>query len=259
MPLLTLHLLRLHTPTDAPPDPIPFLRSLSSSPSIDIILASQPRYPVIQPTTIDVRTLTSQWHLLLLLRSPNNSGIPSPLRNSITEEYKITVGIPSKLLSTYETRNKKLLDAAPKVKLTGSLDEARRLIKESGQNLELSPDLLSFMEEMEREEGPRPVTMLNLLSFLPEGKPKYYQYGQAFVEVAGKRGGDAKIVGNVVKPLTDSSGELGGEKGEWWSEISVVHYPRYSPRPPPLRRLPFAVSFLPLLPYRSSPPHSNPT
>ncbi|MCJ1251770.1 hypothetical protein MMC30_009008 [Trapelia coarctata] len=224
MPLLTLHLLRLHPSTE----PLSLLRSLSSTPSIDIILASQPRYPVIQPTIIDISPLTSQWHLLLLLHSPNNSGIPFPLRSSITQEYKVIVGIPSKLLSTYQARDKKLLEAASEVKLTGSLDEAKRLIKASGQSLELSADLLRFMEEMEGEEGPRPVTMLNLLSFLPEGKPKYYQYGQAFVEVAGKRGGDAKIVGNVVKlpeDQIDSSGGLGREQEEWWNEISIVHYP----------------------------------
>lgn len=115
-------------------------------------------------------------------------------------------------------------------------------MKESGQDLELSPDLLRFMEGMEREEGPQPVTMLNLLSFLPDGKPKYYQYGQAFVEVAGRRGGDAKIVGNVVKPSeepTDSRGKAGRREGGWWNEISLVHYPRYVPSifffsPPPL-------------------------
>lgn len=45
--------------------------------------------------------------------------------------------------------------------------------------------------------------MLSLLDFLPGGKPEYYQYGQAFVEVAGERGGDAKVVDDVVKPLEE--------------------------------------------------------
>jgi hypothetical protein len=54
--------------------------------------------------------------------------------------------------------------------------------------------------------------MLDLLDFLPGGKPKYYQYGQAFVEVAGKRGGDARIVDDVVKAseeLMNSQGKTG--------------------------------------------------
>lgn len=36
---------------------------------------------------------------------------------------------------------------------------------------------------------------------------------QHFIKVAGKRGGDAKIVGNVVSKDGD------------WNEISIVHYP----------------------------------
>jgi hypothetical protein len=57
--------------------------------------------------------------------------------------------------------------------------------------------------------------MLNLLKFKPNGKQSYYQYGQHFIQVAGKRGGDAKIVGNVIA----GDGEKGG-----WDEIAIVHY-----------------------------------
>lgn len=74
-----------------------------------------------------------------------------------------------------------------------------------------------------------PVTMLNLLHFHhPDGKKSYYQYGQAFVPVAGKRGGSAKLVGNVVAPglgQADSRGSRTRPGQEWWNEISIVHYP----------------------------------
>lgn len=46
--------------------------------------------------------------------------------------------------------------------------------------------------------------------------------------MAGKRGGDAKIVGNVVKPpagWSDSRGDSNQAEDEWWNEISIVHYP----------------------------------
>lgn len=47
--------------------------------------------------------------------------------------------------------------------------------------------------------------------------------------MAGLRGGDAKLVGNVVKPpqgQTDSRGDPVRAEEEWWNEISIVHYPR---------------------------------
>ena len=52
--------------------------------------------------------------------------------------------------------------------------------------------------------------------------------GKAFVPVAGKRGGSAKLVGNVVKPGSDnadSRGAAGRAESDWWNEISIVHYP----------------------------------
>ena len=51
-------------------------------------------------------------------------------------------------------------------------------MKDSAQNLELSPDLLRFMDELTAEYGEKPVTMLNLLNFEREGKGAYYRYGQ---------------------------------------------------------------------------------
>jgi hypothetical protein len=54
---------------------------------------------------------------------------------------------------------------------------------------------------------------------------------QAFIPVAGKRGGNAKIVGNVVQPpsgssfLNDSRGSPDRPGQDWWNEISIVHYP----------------------------------
>lgn len=54
---------------------------------------------------------------------------------------------------------------------------------------------------------------------------------QAFVKVAGLRGGDAKIVGNVVAPpagTSDSRGDRNRAEATWWNEISLVHYPRWA-------------------------------
>ncbi|OAT12108.1 hypothetical protein, variant [Blastomyces gilchristii SLH14081] len=195
MPLLTLHLLSLTPNTD----PRSFVKELKKSPGVEVVVFSRPRHVVVRSNILDSNPLqTTKWDLLVLLRSPQNS-IPAPLRAA----YIITTSVP----------------------ITGSLDAARG--KPSSQNLELSPDLLGFMDELLKTHD-KPVTMLNLLHFHRGGKPEYYKYGQGFVKVAGRIGGDAKLVGNVVKPaagLRDSRGDPDRPEGDWWNEIAIVHYP----------------------------------
>lgn len=172
MPVLTLHLLQLTVDTNAHS----FLQLFKKTdPSTEIVVASQPRYLVVRPTKQDVATLTSpDWDLMLLVRSAKGI-FHQTLRSRIRKEYQVFVGIPSKLLSAYPKKNRQLLDEAPSAGLTGSLDNPT--VPESSQNLELSPDLLRFMNEL-MDQHNAPVTMLNLLSFKKDGKPSYYQYGQ---------------------------------------------------------------------------------
>ncbi|CAG8229658.1 unnamed protein product [Penicillium nalgiovense] len=229
MPVATLHLLTLTKSTDAQS----FLQKLRQSPSTRVIVASRPRHVVIHPNILDNHPLASNpWDLIVLLQvtQPNEQGpIPSALRRLITNEYIITTGIPSKLLSDYQARDSRLKNDASSIPLTGSLDKVvREGSKEASQNLEVSPELLRFMNELSKTHK-GPVTMLNLLHFHhPDGKKNYHQYGQAFIPVAGKRGGSAKLVGNVVPPASeksDSRGSRNRSQQDWWNEISIVHYP----------------------------------
>lgn len=233
MPVATLHLLTLTKSTSTES----FLHELNQSPNIKIIVASRPRHVVIHPTILDKNPLATQpWDLLILLTptnpTPRNEDpIPPTLRQKITAEYKLTTGIPSKLLTTYRARDAQLKQNAASISLTGSLDKIlREGSKSSSQNLEVSPELLAFMDRLTKTHT-GPVTMLNLLHFRhPGGKQSYHQYGQAFIPVAAKRGGDAKLVGNVVSPgegagADDSRGERDRPLQEWWNEISIVHYP----------------------------------
>jgi len=218
MPLLDLYLFTLSKSTT----PQSFIQHLKQTPNLQIIVASRPRHAVILPNILDSDTLDkTPWDLLLLLQN-NDPKMPNPidhLSHYITNSYKITTGIPSKLLSTYSARSTKLHSEASSIPLTGSLDKLLDSgTPDTSQNLEVSPSLLEFMVELEKtHQGP--VTMLNLLHFHPDGKKSYYQYGQAFIPVAGKRGGNAKLVGNVVP------GQGSREKKDWWDEISIVHYP----------------------------------
>ncbi|KAJ5634522.1 hypothetical protein N7528_002364 [Penicillium herquei] len=232
MPVLTLHLLAFEPSIDTQS----FLHQLKQSPDINVIVASRPRHLVIQPSLLDKDTLSkTQWDLLVLLQqtsTANADPIPSTLRRFIKTEYKITTGIPSKLLSSYPTRDAVLKTSSGSMPLTGSLEKLLKGSdgKSTSQNLEVSPELLDFMKELLKTHS-GPVTMLNLLHFHhPNGKKSYYQYGQAFVPVAGKRGGNAKLVGNVVPPGSgdgagDSRGSRDRVESEWWNEISIVHYP----------------------------------
>lgn len=224
MPALTLHLFSLNTP------PQSFLQRLRQH-RIEIVVASRPQHIVIHPSLIDQNALTSHsWDLLTLLRIPDDTPVlPADLQSAVRDEYKILVGIPSKLLATYTERDAKLKRETASIPLTGSLEKAQSQARSTSQSLEVSPELLAFMEKLTREYGDRPVTMLNLLHFHHSyGKKSYYQYGQAFIPVAGKRGGNAKLVGNVVRPAKgdlDSRGDCNRPEQEWWNEISIVHYP----------------------------------
>ena len=241
MPLLTLHLLSLFG-SSSREDVLKQL--LNERPSVETIVASLPRYWVIKPERNDTHTLVNtRWDLMLLLKTPDGQ-LPASVRSKTVREYVVCLGIPSKLLAGYEQKNRSLLEHAPSVPLTGSLDNFQP--STSSQNLELSPDLFNFMNDMVRDHD-GPVTMLNLLHFKHDGKSEYYKYGQVstiflhgiqensninavqgFIEAGGKRGGDAKIVGNVVPPPSGRSGSRGDpvrEQSSWWNEAAIVHYP----------------------------------
>ncbi|KAJ5825672.1 hypothetical protein N7474_002810 [Penicillium riverlandense] len=232
MPVLTLHLLALTSPTNLQP----FIQQLKQTPNLEVILTSRPRHVVIHPTTLDNNPLTkTPWDLMVLLKSASSTTnpIPSNLHSWIKNEYKVPTGIPSRLLSTYPTRDADLKQSARSASLTGSLDKVLRDQGKSNtaQNLEISPELLEFMTKLSKTHS-GPVTMLNLLQFhYPNGKESYYQYGQAFIPIAGKRGGSAKLVGAVVNRSSspESTDSRGGSpprpETEWWNEVSIVHYP----------------------------------
>ena len=223
MPALTLHLFSLAIP------PHIFVQRLRQH-QIEVVVTSRPQHIVIHPSILDTSVLVSrQWDLLALLQIPGDGSIlPSDLQDVVRDEYKILVGIPSKLVASYPERDAKLKRESASIPLTGSLEKAQSQARSSSQNLEVSPELLAFMDRLTKEYGDKPVTMLNLLHFHhPNGKQSYYQYGQAFIPVAGKRGGSAKLLGNVVKPAAsvDSRGDHNRPEQDWWNEISIVHYP----------------------------------
>jgi hypothetical protein len=113
--------------------------------------------------------------------------------------------------------------------LTGALDNPR--LGTTSQTLELSSDLSTWIKGFSQTPaGKTPLSMLNLLAFRPGLKESYLKYGKAFAESIGsRRGGNAKLVGNIVSqqqpPSSQSQSQSGSEKERDWDEFALASYP----------------------------------
>lgn len=212
MPVCTLILVTLSTTLPS------FLSALSSLPTKPLTIARAIRW-VIEPTTISTHLLATKWDLLLVL--PQDVTLPPNITALIKSSWTVKVGIPSRLLTSYAQTNEALLHprpgSVPALSKSSSSNPNQPLVADSAQNLELSPELQSWVRDFGGEDSGA-VSMLNLLSFKPGMKDSYLQYGKAFSESIGsKRGGLAKIVGKVVS--------VDGEEKTDWDEVAIAHYP----------------------------------
>lgn len=177
MPVLSLHLLRLG-PFITVPD---FVVQLQENKTVDVVIASRPRYKLIKPATLDVDALKQHYDVLLLVKRAAPFW-PSEIQGSIVRDYRLDVGIPTQLFDSYPARNAKLINDAADVKLTGALDKLLERRKAGGQGqgqkLELDEGLLTFMEKLSKTYGDKPVTMLNLLRFNEGKREDYLKYGK---------------------------------------------------------------------------------
>jgi hypothetical protein len=161
------------------------------------------------------------WDLLITL--PNSDDLPPNLQKLVSRSWTVRAGIPSALIANFSTKSKRLLDpeTAPVASSLTSLENLST--SDSSKNLELSPDLLQFAKEFYSRDdcvSRGPVSMYNLLSFVPGKREQYKKYGAEFSKTVGsKRGGVPKLVGTVVGVSTTPKG------GHEWDEIALVHYP----------------------------------
>ncbi|KAI9813320.1 MAG: hypothetical protein M1827_004262 [Pycnora praestabilis] len=215
MPVCVLTLLALREPLQR------FLSALTESKAAPLVIARVVRW-IITPTEVSASHLLTQdppWDILLIL--PGSKGLPKQLRMMARAEWTITAGIPSRIVSSFHTANNRYLHPKPGdvPLLTGSLDN-KPLVAGSAQSLELTEELQEWIRTYGGEEGGGAVSMLNLLAFKEGKKAEYMKYGKAFANSVGsRRGGKAKIVGNV---LSCSSSPPGVTE---WDEIALAHYP----------------------------------
>ena len=221
MPICTLHLLSLAPSTDIPR----FLDAVHTSGLKPLTIARVVRWIILPSHTSTDALLAQNIHWDVLLSLPSASGLPSSLQPHIAHQWSVQAGVPSRLLSDFESKNQRLLhpQKGDVPALTGSLERAR--VASSAQSLELNPALRQWIDEFGAAEGKGAVSMLNLLAFKPGKKDEYLKYGKEFARVVGsKRGGLAKIVGTVV-PAANGDGESVGSGGAGWDEVALAHYP----------------------------------
>ena len=208
MPICTVQLLSLRSSSDA------FLTALRNSALKPLTVARVVRW-IVTPTFLSRESLLSQsppWDLLLILPDAVRS-LPANLESLVRSTWSIQAGVPSKLISSYESKNSQLLYPPPNTVplLTGSLSDPQKA--DSTQCLELTDDLQSWIRGGRCPKGA--ISMLNLLAFKTGLKEQYLEYGKAFFESVGsRRGGVAKMVGRIV-PETCSDGCPG------WEEVSL--------------------------------------
>ncbi|KAF2720944.1 hypothetical protein K431DRAFT_285211 [Polychaeton citri CBS 116435] len=218
MPLTTVHLLKLSSNATISQ----YLRILCSGDIKPLIVARAVRW-IIKPEKLSRhRLLRVEWDLMLIMT------IATPLPKTclsaswVTDHWSITAGIPSRLLTGFEERNRRLLSpqAGDVPPLTGALEKP--LLADNSQGLELSSDLRDWANGFKLGQDGA-VSMLNLLAFLPTdaAHESYMRYGAAFAESIGsRRGGNAKLVGKVVSNQGTDNEDEGG-----WDEIALAHYP----------------------------------
>ncbi|KAL2417729.1 hypothetical protein ABEF95_001458 [Exophiala dermatitidis] len=223
MPLATIHLISLKPETSL----VSFLQTLKTKTSLHPLVISKVIRWIITPSKIDASTLlTPSWDLLLILPvNPTTTNthsttptLPPQLQSQIQTHWSITAGIPSRLTQNFADTNDKILHPGPSSvpALSGALDKPR--MGESAQTLELSAELAEWIGQFSKTRaGANPLSMLNLLAFKPGMKESYLKYGKAFAESIGsQRGGNAKLVGNVVKQQTANG---------IWDEFALASYP----------------------------------
>ena len=199
MPICTVQLLSLNSSIDT------FLTALRNSSLKPLTVARVVRW-IITPTFLSREPLLSQsppWDLLLILLDAVRS-LPADLESLVRSTWSIQAGVPSRLISSFESRNSQLLYPPPNTVplLTESLSNPERA--DSAQSLELTDHLQSWIQGGKSPKGA--ISMLNLLAFKPGQKEQYLKYGKAFSESVGsRRGGLAKLVGKIV-PETCSDG-----------------------------------------------------
>lgn len=232
MTIVSIHLISL-----VKPETLPSLLKYIQSSKIKPLVQAKPIRWVIRPEKVQVSELHNpRWDLFLIFEDtePSKAFITSLLDTSpygakgdfkVISHWTTNSTVPSRLVKDFLTKtNPSLLHPTQIPSLTGALDDP--LIKESSQDLSLTDPFRQWIGT-KTDPAQLPVTgavsMFNLLAFKPSMKTSYLRYAKAFAEtIGGKRGGTAKLFGNIMK---DEQERVSEDTQGVWHEFALAHYP----------------------------------
>ena len=182
-----------------------------------------------------------KWDFLIV----NKATLPKTVSSLAEKTWSITAPVDDNQLANYsEAQRTRLSTSAPPLpdgwspKDHSGLDAAV-----PPPDLELSLALSSFSLGSSTDDGQKPVlltefvrdfgvqytgavSMFNLLSYLPDGRPRYFEYVAAFTaSVGSKYGGDAMFHGLGVSDWSSKADDVRLDPNAFWYDTALIHYP----------------------------------
>lgn len=190
--------------------------------------------------------MMQRWDYLMVNKAvtPKQLAIPDALSSLVDQQWSISKDVPDEQLDEYQQAKQKRdgatvppLPAGWSPKDHTGIDAA-----EPPADLEASLALSSYRLGATKDMSNKPVLkawtvdfgshhtgiihMFNLLSYMPEGIPRYMKYVAAFTESVGsKYGGDPVFIGFDGECNWSSKQKEGNEVGVGWEHVALIQYP----------------------------------
>ncbi len=187
------------------------------------------------------------WDYLMVTKAStsDSNSVPADLASSIEQAWSITAGVDDQQLASLpETKSQRAAASSPPLPHGWSPQDHSGLdAAEVPTDLEASLKLSSYPLGSKKESSskpvilqnwvaefgsrhPGPVDMFNLLSYLPDGRPQYFQFVAAFMESVGsKYGGEPVFLGAGGIDGWSSKANEKPEAGAEWADTALIHYP----------------------------------
>lgn len=187
-----------------------------------------------------------RWDYLIIIKAPapDSLALPKNLSSLVEENWSITVGVTN-LDNFSQAQRDRLAQPDPPLPEGWSPGDHSGLdAAEPPSDLEASLALSAYplgsrtdgdqkpvgLKDFTRDFGTKhtgAVCMFNLLSYLPNQRPRYFEYIAAFsASVGSKYGGDAMFMGlgGVSDWTSKADATAQAQEGEW-EDVALIHYP----------------------------------
>jgi hypothetical protein len=212
----TLNFLSLLSPIDTV---VSHLRTLEPRP----LLITRPLGWLCRPHKFSSNTLGAEdkhWDLIVVF--PNTGPVPDTLNPHLKDTWSIVFTPTTENVISFPKHNAELISQSGN---NPAVSESKPVTEEDFKanadlELNISPDLdKQMLSIVHGDEGARPVTMVNLLAFVPGNQERYMQYVQEFARTFGPRFGPA---GKLFGPVSENEAD---DDKKRWEFAAMVHYP----------------------------------